>query len=63
MTPQPSKTKNLFGLGVSILFILLGYYLINKNEGTIYQLSGWACIIFFTIIALFSIVSLVKKSR
>jgi len=63
MTPQPSKSKNVFGLAVSILFIILGYYLINGGHGDFYVLTGWACIGFFAVIAAFSVVSLVKKSR
>jgi divalent metal cation (Fe/Co/Zn/Cd) transporter len=64
MTPQPSKSKNIFGLAVSVVFIVMGYFIIQKaGDNTLATVAAWAAIGFFTIIALFSIVSLVKKSR
>lgn len=64
MTPQPHKTKNIFGLIVSIAFIVMGFYIIREaGDNTFATITAWAGIGFFTVLALFSIVSLVKKSR
>lgn len=63
MTPQPNKTKNVWGLAISILFILLGVYITKAADNNFFVITGWACIGFFSVIALFSVVSLVKKSR
>ncbi|MGV3459651.1 MAG: hypothetical protein ACO1N9_04260 [Flavobacterium sp.] len=64
MTPQPHKIKNIWTLVISILFIAMGFYIVvESGDNMLMRYGGWAGIAFFTTLALFSIVSLVKKSR
>lgn len=64
MTPQPHKTKNIWTLVISLLFIAMGFYIVNEaGENSVAKIAGWAGIGFFAVLALFSVVSLVKKSK
>lgn len=64
MTSQPNKFKNIFSLIVSVAFIIMGYYITrNAGDNTFATVAAWAAIGFFAILALFSVVSLVKKSK
>jgi hypothetical protein len=54
--------KLLQGFGYSILFILLGIYILNTNDSTIGKIIGTSCIVFFSGILLWAIFKKTKDS-
>jgi len=51
------------GFGYSIVFILLGIYILNTNDSTIGQVIGISCIVFFGSLLLWTIFKLIKSSE
>ncbi|WP_396194755.1 hypothetical protein [Flavobacterium sp.] len=54
------KFKLLFSIGTALLFVILGFYLLKK-EDNMAVFFGYANIIFFSGIILLSIYKLVRK--
>ncbi|WP_405569670.1 hypothetical protein [Winogradskyella sp. Asnod2-B02-A] len=54
--------KLLQGFGYSILFILLGIYILNTSDSTIGKIIGTSCIVFFSGILLWAIFKKIKDS-
>ncbi|SDI63298.1 hypothetical protein SAMN04489796_1176 [Winogradskyella thalassocola] len=55
--------KFLQGFGFSILFILLGLYILNTNDSTLGKIIGTACIVFFSGLILWAIFKKIKQSK
>lgn len=54
--------KPLFGLGIALLFVVIGYYLISQ-EDQISQMIGYANIVFWSIFILFVTYKLTTKQK
>lgn len=54
--------KPLFGIGIALLFIILGFYLIEK-ESELAIVAGYANIIFWSGLILLSIYKLITKKK
>jgi uncharacterized membrane protein len=54
--------KLLQGFGFSILFILLGIYILNTNDSTLGKIIGTSCIVFFSGLILWAIYKKTKDS-
>ncbi len=54
--------KLLQGFGYSILFILLGIYILNTNDSTLGKIIGTSCIVFFSGLLLWAIYKKTKNS-
>ena len=68
MENKKNKSKLLFGIGTSILFIILGIYLystkaetINTSYANFTKIVGISCILFFGIIVLISLKKIISK--
>ena len=53
----------LKGSGFSILFVLLGIYILKTNETLLGNIIGITCIVFFGILMLWGIFKMTKKSK
>lgn len=51
------------GFGLSILFILIGVYILKTNDTLFGNIIGFSCIIFFGIVMLWTIYKMTKSSR
>jgi len=62
-----NNLKPLFSLGLALLFVIIGIYLINKSQiygienGTLYLIAGVACVVFFGGIMILGLFKLVRK--
>ena len=54
--------KPLFGLGIALLFVVIGYYL-TSQEDQISQMIGYANIVFWSIFILFVTYKLTTKQK
>ncbi len=53
----------LKGFGFSILFVLLGIYILKTNETLLGKIIGISCILFFGILMIWGIIKMTKKSK
>jgi hypothetical protein len=53
----------LKGFGLSILFVLLGIYILKTNDTLLGNIIGISCIVFFGILMLWGIFKMIKKSK
>ena len=54
--------KPLFGLGIALLFVVIGYYL-TSQEDQISQMIGYTNIVFWSIFILFVTYKLTTKQK
>jgi uncharacterized membrane protein len=55
--------KTLFGIGNSLLFVLLGIYLATYSNSVIGKIIGIACIAFFGGLLLFGIFKIATRQK
>ena len=54
--------KLLQGFGFSILFVLLGIYILNTNDTLLGKIIGISCIVFFGVLLIWAIFKMTKKN-